>query len=229
VRNLIVNADDFGYSAGINRGIVECHTNGIVTSTSLMVTGYAVEQAVELSHEHPCLGIGLHWDVWGEDERDFDLDDEGAVRDEFDRQLDAFQRLLGRLPTHVDTHRHAHRKWNAQLMPLFRELVEPLGVPLRDDGPVRFVGDFYAQWQWKVTDLDHVSVPFLERLIREQVDDGWTEISCHPGYVIGDFSSVYLEEREAEVSTLTDPRVRRAVDEEGVRLASYADYVAECA
>src|SRR5881397_3660991 len=56
--------------------------------------------------------VGLHWDVWGEDERDFDLEDERAVRDQFARQLDAFHELMGRQPTHVDTHRHAHRKWN---------------------------------------------------------------------------------------------------------------------
>ena len=45
------------------------------------------------------------------------------------RQLDAFERAVGRLPTHVDSHRHAHLE--PRLMPLFRELVEPLGIPLR--------------------------------------------------------------------------------------------------
>ena len=87
-RFLVVNADDFGYSPGINRGILECHTNGIVTSTSCMVTGYAVEEAAAISADHPDLSVGLHWDVFGEDERTFDLEDVGAVRDEFNRQLD---------------------------------------------------------------------------------------------------------------------------------------------
>ena len=44
-KNLIVNGDDFGASAGINRGIVESHARGIVTSTSLMVTGRAAREA----------------------------------------------------------------------------------------------------------------------------------------------------------------------------------------
>src|SRR5215471_1821176 len=170
---LIVNADDFGASAGVNRGILECHTRGVVTSTSLMVTGRAVHEAVALSRDHPALAVGLHWDVWGEDEREFDLDDMAAVRDEFRRQLDEFHRLLGRPPTHIDSHRHAHRE--EQVMPLFRELVAPLGVPLRDDGRVRFVGGFYAQWEWQVTDLEHVSVPFLQWMLREEVEEGWTE------------------------------------------------------
>lgn len=219
---LIFNADDFGFARGVNDAIVDCHVGGVVTSTSLMVTGRAVDQAVELSSEHPGLAIGLHWDVLGEDERKFDTHDIAAVRVEFERQLEAFHRLLGRLPTHVDSHRHVHRE--EHLMPLFQELVEPLGVPLRCDGSVEFVGGFYAQWEWKVTNLEYVSVPFLERMIREEVRADWTEFSCHPGYVTPDWRAVYMSEREEEARTLTDPRVRAAVEAAGVELASYADY-----
>jgi predicted glycoside hydrolase/deacetylase ChbG (UPF0249 family) len=221
-RYLIFNADDFGASTGINRGILESHTRGVVTSTSLMVTGRAVREAVAMSRDHPALAVGLHWDVCGEDEREFDLDDLAGVRDEFHRQLDEFHRLLGRLPTHVDSHRHAHRE--EHVLPLVRELVAPLGVPLRGDGPVQFVGGFYAQWEWQVTDLEHVSVPFLQWMLREEVAAGWTELSCHPGYRSPDYASVYLAEREEEVRTLTDERIRQTIAELGLRLVSYADY-----
>jgi predicted glycoside hydrolase/deacetylase ChbG (UPF0249 family) len=221
-KRLIVNADDFGASAGVNRGILECHTRGVVTSTSLMVTGRAVQEAVSMSRDHPALAVGLHWDVCGEDERDFDTEDLSAVRDEFRRQLDEFVRLLGRPPTHVDSHRHVHRE--EHLLPLFRELVAPLRVPLRGEAPVNFVGGFYAQWEWQVTNLEYVSVPFLQRLLREEVPDGWTELSCHPGYRSADYRSVYLAEREAEVRTLLDPAVRQTLAELGIELASFADY-----
>jgi chitin disaccharide deacetylase len=219
---LIFNADDFGASGGVNRGILKCHTRGVVTSTSLMVTGRAVREAVAMSRDHPRLAVGLHWDVWGEDERWFDVEDLRAVRDEFHRQVEEFYRLMGRMPTHVDSHRHAHRK--KHLMPLFRELVEPLGVPLRAEGRVRFVGGFYAQWEWMVTNLEYVSVPLLQRMLREEVAEGWTEFSCHPGYSSPDYTAVYDAEREAEVHTLTDPRVRQTIEELGIRLVSYADY-----
>lgn len=221
-RHLIINADDFGASTGINRGIIECHTRGILTSTSLMVTGRAVEEAVRLSREHSELAIGLHFDVWGEDEREFDLGNHAAVREEFHRQLSEFRRLMGRNPTHVDSHRHAHRQEG--MLPIFQELVAPLGVPLRDDGRVKFVGGFYAQWEWLVTELDYVSVPFLLNILSEEVGEGWTEVSCHPGYRSPDFQSVYLAEREAEVATLTDPRVRGFIADTGIRLASYAEF-----
>ena len=219
---LIFNADDFGASRGVNRGILECHTNGVLTSTSMMVTGQAVEEAVAMSRDHPELAIGLHWDVWGEDEREFDISDIRAVREEFRRQLDEFDRLLGRLPTHIDSHRHAHRE--PHVMPVFRELVEPLGIPLRDDGKVGFVGGFYAQWEWMVTNLEYVSVPFLQRMLRTEVPEGFTEFSCHPGYRSPDYQAVYLVERESEVATLTDPAIRETIREEGIRLISYADY-----
>jgi predicted glycoside hydrolase/deacetylase ChbG (UPF0249 family) len=219
---LIVNADDFGASAGINRGISHCHTRGVVTSTSLMVTGRAAAEAAAMSRDHPKLAVGLHWDVLGEDERTFDVEDGRAVRDEFCRQLEEFQRLCGRMPTHVDSHKHLHRA--DRLLPVFRELVEPLGVPLRADGRVRFVGGFYAQWEWRVTNLEYVSVSFLQHLLRQEVSEGWTELACHPGYASPDFSSVYLQEREEEMRTLTDPRVRRTIEESGIQLMSYADY-----
>ena len=224
-RTVIFNADDFGASTGVNRGIVDCHVGGVLTSTSMMVTGSAVEEAVELSREHPDLAIGLHWDVYGEDERDFDMSDERAIRDEFARQLDAFHELMGRGPTHVDSHRHAHR----EAFEVFRELVEPLGVPLRGDGTVNWVGGFYAQWEWGVTELEHVSVAALQRMLLEEAADGWTEFSCHPGYRSPDYRAMYLIEREEEVRTLTDPRVRQTVDELGLELASYADFAARAA
>jgi chitin disaccharide deacetylase len=226
-RNLIVNADDFGASTGINRGIIECHTRGILTSTSFMVTGHAVDEAVHLSREHPELAIGLHFDVWGEDEREFDLNNHAAVREEFHRQLGEFQRLMGRNPTHIDSHRHAHRREG--MMPIFQELVAPLGVPLRDTGNVKFVGGFYAQWEWMVTELEYVSVPFLLKILAEEVGEGWTEVSCHPGYRSPDFQSIYLIERETEVATLTDPRIRDYINHSDLRLRSYADFNQESA
>jgi hopanoid biosynthesis associated protein HpnK len=60
VRRLIVNADDFGFTAGINRGIVESHTRGIVTSSTLMANGRAFDDAVRLAKSFPRLSVGCH-------------------------------------------------------------------------------------------------------------------------------------------------------------------------
>ena len=220
---LIVNADDFGASRGVNKGITRCHKEGVVTSASLMVTGGSAAEAAALSRDLPDLSVGLHWDVWGEDEREFDLGDRTAVREEFQRQLDHFHALMGRMPTHVDSHRHAHRR--AGLLPLFQEMVEPLGVPLRGDGKVNFVGGFYAQWEWGVSDLRKVSVGFFRRLLGEELRPGWNEISCHPGLPSLDFRSIYGAERAVEVATLTDPALPPALRGLGIQLKSYEGIV----
>jgi len=57
---LIVNADDFGLSESVNRGIIRAHREGIVTSASLMACGAAFDHAVELARQNPRLGIGVH-------------------------------------------------------------------------------------------------------------------------------------------------------------------------
>jgi len=60
VRRLIVNADDFGFTSGVNRAIVEAHTHGIVTSSTLMANGPAFAEAVQLAKSAPQLSVGCH-------------------------------------------------------------------------------------------------------------------------------------------------------------------------
>jgi chitin disaccharide deacetylase len=214
-RFLIINADDFGASPGVNRGIIEAHTNGIVTSTTLMVDQPAARAAAELAQAHPGLGVGLHWDLDGRD-----LSDAGAVRSELTRQLDAFAELTGRPPTHLDSHHHVHRVPGVRA--IAKEIAARAGLPLRGEPPFGYVGGFYGQWAAGVTDLYHVSPEFLIWLLQNEVGDGVTEIGCHPGYA-GGLKSSYLAEREVERRTLTDGRVRAEIDALEIRLASFAD------
>jgi predicted glycoside hydrolase/deacetylase ChbG (UPF0249 family) len=60
VRRLIVNADDFGLTAGVNRAIIEAHRAGIVTSTTLMANSAAYDEAILLAQQAPRLGVGVH-------------------------------------------------------------------------------------------------------------------------------------------------------------------------
>ncbi|HEY3169384.1 MAG TPA: hopanoid biosynthesis-associated protein HpnK [Thermoanaerobaculia bacterium] len=60
LRKLIVTGDDFGFSRGVNRAIVQAHERGILTSASLMITGEASEEAISLAKAHPRLAVGLH-------------------------------------------------------------------------------------------------------------------------------------------------------------------------
>ncbi|MFZ0744059.1 MAG: ChbG/HpnK family deacetylase [Terracidiphilus sp.] len=60
MNRLIVNADDFGLTAGVNRAIIELHRAGVLTSTTLMAKATATEEAIELAHANPTLGVGCH-------------------------------------------------------------------------------------------------------------------------------------------------------------------------
>jgi predicted glycoside hydrolase/deacetylase ChbG (UPF0249 family) len=65
----------------------------------------------------------------------------------------------------------------------------------------------------------------LEEMLRLEIEEGWTEFSCHPGYSSPDYAgSVYYADRELELNTLTDTGIRREIDRLGIRLASYADW-----
>ncbi|MBA2446642.1 MAG: ChbG/HpnK family deacetylase, partial [Chloroflexi bacterium] len=117
-RSLIVNADDFGQSPGVNRGVFAAHERGIVTSASLMVRWPAAAKAAAYARERPELSLGLHvdlgeWayrhDTWVPVYAVVPTDDPTAVAAEVAHQLATFRRLAGRDPTHVDSHQHVHR------------------------------------------------------------------------------------------------------------------------
>ena len=60
MNRLIINADDFGIHTEVNHAVINAHKKGILTSTSLLASGPAFEEAVELAKGCPKLGIGIH-------------------------------------------------------------------------------------------------------------------------------------------------------------------------
>ena len=63
MKSLIVNADDFGLTSGVNRAVIEGHTGGIITSSTIMANMDAFDDAVRLAKDHPSLGVGLHFNI----------------------------------------------------------------------------------------------------------------------------------------------------------------------
>ncbi|HEV3127443.1 MAG TPA: ChbG/HpnK family deacetylase [Solirubrobacteraceae bacterium] len=218
MRYLIVNADDFGLSPGVTEGILAAHTRGIVTSTSLMVFEPAAEQAGRAAREHPSLSVGLHF----VEPEPVDLDDPDQAAAAFAEQVARFRALTGADPTHVDSHHHVHSEEDR--MSTFVRLVAPLGLPLRHDGHVAYIGGFWAQWEPDVTELRYISREFLLELVRAEALEGFTELACHPARITGDFSSSYLTEREVELATLTESGLREEIEALGVRLVNYRDW-----
>jgi predicted glycoside hydrolase/deacetylase ChbG (UPF0249 family) len=220
VKYLIVNADDFGASAGVNRGIVEAHQRGIVTSASLMVGMPGSEEAARLARDCPALSVGLHVQLEGRNMPDTDLADTAACGESLNAQLIGFTELMGSPPTHLDSHHHVHIR--AELLPHFKETAEEFGIPLRDCSGVRYCSRFYGQWAGE-QHPEQVSVAGLIQVLETSVGDGATELGCHPGYADSDLVSSYTVERELELSTLCDGRVRRFLDDRGIALISFGE------
>ena len=228
MRFLIVNGDDFGASRGINRGILEAHHRGILTSTSLLVDTPWSEDAACLSRAAPDIGIGLHVDFAHEGGRGREargrspgpgeIADAETCRAELHRQFRRFQELIGCPPTHLDSHRNVHR--HPGLLPHFADLARQYGLPLREYSPARYFSKFYGQWGG-ATRLEQISVDGLLRMLETEIQEGFTELSCHPGYVDPDLQSGYSHERETELRTLCDPAVRKILAERQIQLMSF--------
>jgi predicted glycoside hydrolase/deacetylase ChbG (UPF0249 family) len=149
---LIINADDFGLTQGINRSIASLHSAGVLTSATLMATGAAFEDAVQIARRTPLLGVGCHVvltdgvpvsdpakipSLIGPDGRSFRPSllsfvqallrgqiREADIEREAEAQVERLQ-LAGISITHVDTHKHTH---------LFPQVARPLFKVLQRSG-----------------------------------------------------------------------------------------------
>lgn len=229
-RYLIVNADDFGLSPGVNRGVIVAHEQGIVTSASLMVRWPAAPAAAAYGREHPQLSLGLHFDLgeWAyRDETWVSLyevvppADREDVSREAARQLNAFRDFVGRDPSHLDSHQHVHHEEPARSV-LFKTAGE-LGIPLRHYAPaVHYCGGFYGQDTKGLPFPEGIDSDGLIRLL-SRLPLGVTELGCHPGEG-ENLDSMYVHERRDEVRTLCDPRIRAALEAQGIELCSFHSY-----
>jgi predicted glycoside hydrolase/deacetylase ChbG (UPF0249 family) len=229
-RYLVVNADDFGLSESVNAGTARAHEHGIVTAATMMVRGRAAQEAADYARRTPSLSVGLHVDLAEWEYRDdewiarytvVDTADESAVVAEVERQLDTFRSLLGREPSHLDSHQHVHR--DQPVAGVLRRLGQQMGVPVRHQAQeVAYRGDFYGQTGKGDPYPSAITVEALVGVLRS-LPAGITELGCHPGLEEPDLDNVYRDERPVEVTSLCDLAVRAAVEECGIRLASFDD------
>jgi predicted glycoside hydrolase/deacetylase ChbG (UPF0249 family) len=225
-RHLIVNADDFGQSPGINDGIIEGFEHGIVTSTSLMVRWPAAQQAARYARNHPDLSVGLHMDLgewayrqgrWVPLYEVVRKSDSAAVAEETARQLAEFRSLIGKEPSHIDSHQHVHHI--EPVSSILAENARQIGVPLRLHSRVRYCGAFHCQGAEGDPMLDNISLKGLKRVLAE-LSPGITELGCHPAKQI-DLDTMYTTERLQELDVLCDRGIREFLSGNGIQLCSF--------
>ena len=122
MKQLVVNADDFGYTRDVNDGIIAAHQRGILTATTLMANGAAFDHAVELASVNPELDVGCHLVLVGgrsllRSGQALPVDVPEFLRRLAFRQISPYDELRAQVerivssgirPTHLDTHKHTH-------------------------------------------------------------------------------------------------------------------------
>ncbi|CCN37379.1 putative Cellobiose phosphotransferase system YdjC-like protein [Vibrio nigripulchritudo SO65] len=234
---VIFNADDFGLTHGVNQGIKEAHTQGVVNSTTLMVGMDADKEAVEMAKQLPDLKVGIHLrftagkpltgspnlqgddglfpkqpDFWSR--RDFDAE---AIEKEVRAQLEYFDQL-GLELSHIDSHHHAHG--HPQILPIVENIAKERGVPLRAQTVEKCRYQFTEKFFDKTVELDALLT--LVSSYQDRCDV--LEVMCHPAHVDEHLKQIssYALQREKELSVLTDPRLKASLKDMGIQVSDYS-------
>lgn len=269
-RYLIVNADDFGLTPGVSRGILRAHREGILTSTTFMVNFPWAGEMADLLNEAPDLGVGIHLNittgspvlppeqvpslvgrngafvrsVWRTLTR---LQPEEA-RAEWSAQVEKGMQLLGRTPTHLDTHRflQAYPPLCEAMLEVARQygikavrILYPEFVPkgeFRRWSPAGFVVDRSLRRSAALTRESGLRYPdqtlagdfdlkgLLQRL--DRAEEGVSELISHPGEVDERLASLtsLREQREVELAALTAPEARQRIEERGIQRIHFGHF-----
>jgi hypothetical protein len=250
VKRLIVNADDFGRTRGINAGVVEAHLFGIVTSATVMVLEPAAEEGVaDAARRAPRLSLGLHFALTGgglpasSPDLVRSLLVDGRFRrlpagfpaelpaEEIARELDAqiflFEKMAGAPPSHLDSHHHS--ALHPSVQPVFADAARRRGIPVR--APNASAREALRAAGLRTPDR------FVDGFYGEGATAGnlrsillglsheTTELMCHPGHPDERLltGSSYARERERELAVLCDPAVKTLVAELDIQLVPFGE------
>ncbi|MBO3443639.1 chitin disaccharide deacetylase [Clostridium sp. CCUG 7971] len=239
---LIINADDFGYTEGVNVGIISAYKNGVVSSTTMMSAMPGFEQGVELLKENPGLGCGVHMTlscykpllkkhktivdengyfykrITNESLEDMDMNE---IYEEFCAQID---RVIesGVKITHLDSHHHVHGL--LKLNPVIKKILNKYRLPIRGGFEynldykkiIPVVDTFYA---------NNVDYDYFEKNIEELKKYEIADIMTHPAFV-DEFllnSTSYAIPRTKEHKILTSENVKKVLEKNNITLVNYSD------
>ncbi|MGI6700254.1 MAG: carbohydrate deacetylase [Christensenellales bacterium] len=241
---LIVNADDFGLTDGVTQGILDAMNRGIVTSTTMMVNMPGTQSAATIARENPNIAVGLHVNIslgsplsngpsltenglflkpsaLSSDNRY----DEEELYQEMRAQYHCFVELIGRRPTHVDSHLYAHQKLTKANCAI-RRLAEEEKLPVRDMATSRysrtyFEGNFKVKPGETQEDLKEKCLHLIKSLLGYPV----AELMVHPAFpdewLLN--NSSYNTQRSMEHAVLTDPDICQYISKAAVTLATFRD------
>lgn len=235
---IIFNADDLGYSHGVNQGILYGYQNGVVNSSSLMVNMGHFEEAVEIVANHQLNNIGLHFNLTegtpilethrtivddkGEFLRDLHLQSKINSQEIIDEVQAQYQKAIkaGVRINHLDTHHHLHMTHS--LRKIFGDFSKKYNLPLRKvehtsrnpinrlklNADLRGVTYFTPYFSSLFYDENATEEILVDLLNDYKGKD--IEIMCHPGFE-DDNNGEYNIERKKELEVLTSDRIKEIV------------------
>ncbi|MBG9447649.1 chitin disaccharide deacetylase [Cytobacillus firmus] len=195
---LIVNADDFGYSPGVNYGILHSYLYGIVNSATMMMNMAGTRQALAMAKQYPGLRTGVHLVLTSGKPLLTDLvtltNKEGYFRSQGDLEGISLEELelewsaqidrfigAGLTPSHLDSHHHVHTR--EEFLPVVQSLSNKYGLPFRVNGNFALEGvkshtdrclfDFYG---------DGIQEDYFSTLAEKAEDGETVEVMCHPAF-----------------------------------------------
>lgn len=243
---LILNADDFGLSPSINKGIVECFEKGLISSATMMMNTPYTEEAIELAKKHNLKNIGIHLNltygksVLPKSEVPSLVDENGTFHyvcmlGYYTQYLDAKKELKAQIekflasgltPTHLDHHHYFNEIPN--ILKAYLELAQEYNLPVR--GMDENARTLAREMGLKTTDefsfafhgngVDISTFDVLKTLFWDK--DISLEILTHVGY-IDDYtrSQTNYMQRELEIAVLTEAKEKGYFD--NIQLISFKD------
>ena len=245
---LIVNADDFGMSKGVNLGILECFRKGVVTSTSMMVNMPEFYEAIELMKEYKNLDVGIHFvltkgEPLTEIEKVQSLVNENgkfehnikrlAIADKNELRLELMAQLnkflgTGFIPSHIDFHHEVNFAENALEVAI--DIAKEYNLPMRafeensikkmNEKTVNHSRKFLHEFFGKELTVENF-IDVIEKAKNEEI----AEIMCHPAYVDRYLmeNSGYNIQRVYELEVLTSDKLKKYISENGIELIGFRE------
>lgn len=245
---VIINADDFGYSRGINFGIIDAHQKGVLSSTTIMANMPGFEHAVSLSKKNPTLGIGVHLTLTcgapllknvpsittetGDfrhlsfyEEGDFEIVEEELYA-EWEAQI---EKVLahGIKPTHLDSHHHVNSI--PGLTGVFAKLARKYQLPVRNNfivpADLKKTNRFYVSFDRLACEKPIWQHMNRNNLVEECTSYELVEVMCHPGYVDDELlnRSSFSTNRPYIIRELINSIYPELFKENNIQLSTYAD------
>lgn len=242
---LIINADDLGFSKGINYGIYDAYCNGIVRSTTLMMNMPATAHAVTLFGSTD-IGVGVHLNVTAGKPllgHQHIVDEAGLLRREIPETQEAMAEIrrefiaqiekayvMGVDVTHLDSHHHVHLL-NEDLFQMTKKIATDYNLKLRCDRQYGYMHDELIK---DVQTTDAFSQSFFDKtvyieqliqLIAMYQDKDSLEIMVHPGFLDGTLINrdSYREMRMVEHSVLTSQPIKTYIEQHDIQLIHFGE------